>query len=588
MGCKVQSNERFDIYESVLLLEAYLNAAQNRISLNSAVKPLSLTLRRMAINRGMQIDDAFRSEKGLNYQIRCMKAAYIAKKASCLPSKLFVETAAIYKNNRARYDALLAEAKHIAFEEDGKVMKEINILTGDIESSVLDVIARYFPNGIQPDSIIDKKKLFRLYKEEKGVDMPDVFDLKTLINSCGITAGKKVYVLSEEYKASICTTINELFSAGNNVLFYNLLLKLPVFEECHIYEASTLKTVVCALLPNAVYEKYYMCSSADTSVLQEIVDAYGDEVKLTYAQIQNRKPYMDFDFIKRELSFSDQFAWDENETYAQVRLIKLADADVQEIRNKFLPEVEGKGFATMHHLPLSDSCALNPGVSYYAVREAMYLRHMSEKYSRNGLIVTRYGEKRTSYQILCEYCHSLEKATLGEINQYGQALLGNQPTTIVSAAIYNMIRIDRTTFVNEDSIVFDAGAIDRAVEQFVGTKVIPLINITSFTAFPEVEGYSWNLYMLDCYLRRFSKKFTMIGDPAQTNIVGAVGPKDLQFENYTEAMAYAVVQDGIEISESSISEYLSKNHYILRRGPIIRRVFESAMKLSEQRSTGNV
>lgn len=589
MGCKVQSNERFDIYESVLLLEAYLNAAQNRISLNSAVKPLSLALRRMDINRGMLVDDAFRSKKGLNYQIRCMKAAYIAKKTSCSPSKLFIETVAIYKNNRARYNALLAEAKRIASEEDGKIMKEMNVLTDDdIETYILDVIARYFPNGIQPDSIIDQKKLFRLYKEEKGVDMPDVFDLKTLINSCGITVGKKVYVLSEEYKASICTTINELFSAGNNVLFYNLLLKLPVFEECHIYEASTLKTVVCALLPNAVYEKYYMCSSADTSVLQEIVDAYGDEVKLTYAQIQNRKPYMDFDFIKRELSFSDQFAWDENETYAQVRLIKLADADVQEIRNKFLPEVEGKGFATMHHLPLSDSCALNPGVSYYAVREAMYLRHMSEKYSRNGLIVTRYGEKRTSYQILCEYCHSLEKATLGEINQYGQALLGNQPTTIVSAAIYNMIRIDRTTFVNEDSIVFDAGAIDRAVEQFVGTKVIPLINITSFTAFPEVEGYSWNLYMLDCYLRRFSKKFTMIGDPAQTNIVGAVGPKDLQFENYTEAMAYAVVQDGIEISESSISEYLSKNHYILRRGPIIRRVFESAMKLSEQRSTGNV
>lgn len=168
MGCKVQSNERFDIYESVLLLEAYLNAAQNRISLNSAVKPLSLTLRRMAINRGMQIDDAFRSEKGLNYQIRCMKAAYIAKKASCLPSKLFVETAAIYKNNRARYDALLAEAKHIAFEEDGKVMKEINILTGDIESSVLDVIARYFPNGIQPDSIIDKKSFSDCIRKKRA------------------------------------------------------------------------------------------------------------------------------------------------------------------------------------------------------------------------------------------------------------------------------------------------------------------------------------------------------------------------------------------------------------------------------------
>lgn len=589
MGRKVQSNERFDIYESVLLLEAYLNAVQNRLSLNSTVKPLSLILRQMATNRGTQIDDAFRSEKGLNYQIRCMEAAYTAKKTSCVPSRIFIETVALYRINRARYDALLAEAKRIAFEENGKVMKEIDILSdNDIETSVLDVIARYFPNGIQPDSIIDRKKLFRLYEEEKGVDIPDGFDIKTLINSCGIAVGKKVYVLSKETKMEICTTINDLFATGNNVLFYNLLLKLPVFEECHIYEASTLKAVVRMLSPNAVYEKHYMCSRSGLSVLQEIIEAYGDDIKLTYTQIQNRKPYMDLDFIKWELSYSDQFVWDESETYAQARLIKLADTDIQVIQSKFLPEVDSKGFATMLHLPLADSCALNPGVSYYAVREVMYLRHMSGKYSKNGLIVTRVGETKTSYEVLCEYCHSLEKATLEEINQYGQALLGNQPTTIVSAAIYNMIRIDCTTFVNEGSIAFDVDAIDRAVEQFVGTKIIPLINITSFTAFPEVEGYSWNLYILDCFLRRFSKKFSMNGSPAQTNIVGAICPKEIQFDSYADAMAYAVVQDGIEISESAISEYLLKNHFILRRGPIIRRVFESAMKRSEQRSAGNV
>ena len=80
----------------------------------------------------------------------------------------------------------------------------------------------------------------------------------------------------------------------------------------------------------------------------------------------------------------------------------------------------------------------------------------------------------------------------------------------------------------------------------------------------------------------------MNGSPAQTNIVGAVCPKEIRFDSYTDAMAYAVVQDGVEISENTISDYLSKNQFILRRGPIVRRVFESAMKLSEQRSAGNV
>lgn len=589
MGRKVQSNERFSIYESVLLLEAYLNAVQNRSSLNSAVKPLSFVLRQMAVNQGFQIDDAFRSEKGLNYQIRCMEAAYTTKKTSCTPSRLFIETVALYKNNRTRYDALLVEAKSIAFKENGKVMKEKSILAdGSIETSILDVTARYFPNGIQPDSIIDRKKLFRLYEEKTGDGIPDGFDIKSLISSYGISVGKKVYMLRKETKQEICSTINSLFAAGNNVLFYNLLLKLPVFEDCHIYEVSTLKTVVRMLLPNAVYEKNYMCSHSNFSVLQEIVEAYDHDIKLTYSQIQKRKPYIDLDSIKWELSYSDKFVWDESETYTQAHLIKLADTDIQEVQSEFLPEVDSKGFATMLHLSLADSCALNPGVSYYAVREVMYLRHISGKYSKNGLIVTKIGEAKTSYEVLCEYCRSLEKATLEEINQFGQALLGNQPTTIVSAAIYNMIRIDRTTFINEGAIEFDVNAIDRAVEQFVGTKIIPLKNITSFTAFPEVEGYSWNLYILDWFLRRFSKKFSMNGGPAQTNIVGAVCPKEIRFDSYTDVMAYAVVQDGVKISENTISDYLSKNQFILRRGPIVRRVFESAMKLSEQRSAGNV
>lgn len=589
MGRQVQVNERFSIYESVLLLEAYLKAVQERASLHSAVKSLSLVLRQMAENQGVQIDDAFRSEKGLNYQIRCMEAAYTTKKTSCTPSKLFIETVALYKNNRTRYNALLAEAKNIAFKENGEVMEEKNnIRDGGIETSILDVIARHFPNGIQPDSIIDRKKLFRLYEEETKKGIPDGFDIKLLIMSCGIAVGKKVYVLSRKAKNEICSTINSLFAAGNNILFYSLLLRLPVFEECHIYEASTLKEVVRMLLPDVAYEKHYMCSHSGFSVLQEIVDAYGNDIKLTYSQIQDRKPYMDLDSIKWELSYSDKFVWDESETYAQAHLIKLADTDILEIQSEFLPEVESKGFATMLHLSLADSCALNPGVSYYAVREVMYLRHMSGKYAKNGLIVTRTGETKTSYEVLCEYCRSLEKATLEEINQYGQALLGNQPTTIVSAAIYNMVRVDRTTFVNETTVGFDVDTIDRAIEQFVGAKIIPLKNITSFTAFPEVEGFSWNLYLLDCFLRRFSKKFSMCGSPAQTNIVGAVCPKEIRFDSYTDAMAYAVVQDGVEISENTISDYLSKNQFILRRGPIVKRVFESAMKLSEQRSAGNV
>ena len=54
---------KWDIYEAVILLEGYLETLQGEEPKVQIIKRISTELRRMAANRGLDIDDIYRNEK---------------------------------------------------------------------------------------------------------------------------------------------------------------------------------------------------------------------------------------------------------------------------------------------------------------------------------------------------------------------------------------------------------------------------------------------------------------------------------------------------------------------------------------------
>lgn len=71
----------------------------------------------MAINKGIEIEDAYRNTGGISFQIASMESAYRGKMITKPATKLFVETVSVYKNDRKKYEGLLKEAMLMA---DGK------------------------------------------------------------------------------------------------------------------------------------------------------------------------------------------------------------------------------------------------------------------------------------------------------------------------------------------------------------------------------------------------------------------------------------------------------------------------------------
>lgn len=104
---------KWDIYEAVILLDGYLEVLRGTQLKARIVKRVSADLRRMAVNRGIEIDDIYRNENGISYQIQSLDSAYKGEKTYVPATKLFAETVKLYRTDLERYFEILEEAKNM-------------------------------------------------------------------------------------------------------------------------------------------------------------------------------------------------------------------------------------------------------------------------------------------------------------------------------------------------------------------------------------------------------------------------------------------------------------------------------------------
>ncbi len=111
----------WDIYEAVILLDGYLEILKTNQAKSQIVKRVSSDLRKMAVNRGIVIDNTFRNENGIQLQMQSMESAYEGKKISIPSTKLFESAVALYRTDRAAYIKILNKARSmIAAKQDNK------------------------------------------------------------------------------------------------------------------------------------------------------------------------------------------------------------------------------------------------------------------------------------------------------------------------------------------------------------------------------------------------------------------------------------------------------------------------------------
>ena len=103
----------WDRYEAAILLEACIQIHEGGIDRKQAISVVSQALRKKALLSGEIIDEIFRNEAGITFQMYSMESAFRGYTVRKPATKLFIEIVTLRKNNKTEYDRLLLEAKRM-------------------------------------------------------------------------------------------------------------------------------------------------------------------------------------------------------------------------------------------------------------------------------------------------------------------------------------------------------------------------------------------------------------------------------------------------------------------------------------------
>lgn len=112
IGEKMDLNKtKWNIEESTILLDNYLKYLDGNINRKDAIQITSNELRKLALNKGIPIDNTFRNENGITFQMHSMESAYQGHTIFKPASNLFIETVNLYNNNRAQFINILESTR---------------------------------------------------------------------------------------------------------------------------------------------------------------------------------------------------------------------------------------------------------------------------------------------------------------------------------------------------------------------------------------------------------------------------------------------------------------------------------------------
>ena len=412
-----------------------------------------------------------------------------------------------------------------------------------------------------------------------GFDLPEVINLDDLALSVGIEYENKIYVPSKEIKQLIQNAMLNAKNNGYGVIFYEEFYNAfatQLSSDC-VFSADLLKKVLKHIMPDMVFCKTYACFSKNDSLIKDIIYAYGNETFLSYNEIKRRLPYADLYQIRLACSRDAKFVSMGDEVYALADRINIATNDIHTAKRSIEKDIERHGFSVINSINVDESESLNPEISPSALRTLLFDKYLSSQYSRKRSIITRSGVIIRMNDVMKDYCLEHEEITIEQIEAYEREVSGKFACGL-SAAFDSMVRIDKDTFVHRDLISFDINAIDRAIALYVKNNIYPIADIQSFISFPYIEGYSWNVFLLDSFCSHYSKSYRSMGGPAQSDIIGAIYPVSMSIDNYSDLLAQVAADSGLELTDDIISDYFSKHKFLLRKSNI-NEVLAKAQKI---------
>ena len=454
-----------------------------------------------------------------------------------------------------------------------------------IRAEVVSILEEYFPNGMRPTSVIDINKFRKFYIDKTGNDLHEIgIEIESLLEASGIPHGEKIYVIPATGKLRLTDLINKLLVEGHRLFYYKEFYKvyLELMQKMNIFTPDLLRTVLRNTPFPFYYYKHYCVTDREINGGSEILRCYETNSTLSWEEAKVKLPFLPLSKIKHTVVYNDNFLKVRKGVFAHISTVVINDNDIYKARKIIENEILQHGFASLAMIDVSASLELNLCLSEYAVKNGLFQIFFSKDYEKRGNIIMKKGKVPKSTVILENFCLSKNVIKRKDMAYFEKEIRGHYSLKSIEVALDKMIRINKNTFVADKLITFDIDAVDNALELFVTDNVIPLRSVASFTTFPYIEGYSWNLFLIESYCRRFSRKFAFTSRLPNSKNIGAIYRKNENLSDIIDILANAVFVSAVPLTEKTVGDFLVNNHYIGKSNEIVLKIIEKVYKLKEK------
>lgn len=484
--------------------------------------------------------------------------------------------------NEMQHNRLTAAlSKYLEFlrvEESGKAQGTNAVQGSEQEKVSQDELDRIretlklprFEYGFKDDGV----ELYRFrasYEEVNGTDCPlDDDILIDSIRDMGFEFDGKIYLISDENMKAIVDEINDYDNQGINIIYYESLYDLKSYEyfDAKIVSADMLKDLLKYLMPRYRYKGNYFALTLERQtelelIRDDIIRVWGGNTLQTFDELALKLPLIPIEKIKFTLAQQSTFVWNSAETYMQAEWFDADEDEIERLADYIDEQCEEHRGVSLDEIPFDHLIEMNPEISEAALYTC-FCKLVEDRFERNARILTRKGASKNTYTAVIEFCRKQDKCTYEHLEYIAKQVAGTiRRPDIVEAANAVMVRVDKDDFIADRLIKFDTDRIDAALDYVVTDDFIGMREITTFSTFP-FTGYGWNLYLLESYCRRFSKKYKYETRRANSSNSGAIVAKSCAL-NYHDIMTHAVARSDRKLQQDEVFDFLTEAGYMERK-----------------------
>lgn len=394
--------------------------------------------------------------------------------------------------------------------------------------------------------------------------------LLNVIREMGVEFDGKVYLISDDSMNSIVDELNDYKNQGINIVYYDSLYDLKFYEysEAKIVSADMLKAILKHLMPQFRYRGNYFALTSERQtelelIKNDIIRVWGSSTLRNFDELSMSLPLIPMDKIKFTLAQQPAFVWNSAETYMQVDWFIADEVEIERLSDYVDEQCEKHGVVSLDEIQFDHLIEANPEISETALYTC-FCKLVEDRFERNARVLTRKGASKDTYTAVIEFCRKQDKCTYDRLESIAKRVAGTiKRPDIIEAANAVMVRVDKDDFIADKFIQFDTERIDAALDYVIADDFIGMREITTFSTFPFC-GYGWNLYLLESYCRRFSKKYKYETRRANSSNSGAIVVKSCTL-SYHDIMTQAVARSGRDLQQNEIFDFLTEAGYMERK-----------------------